>query len=435
MLVLVPNLGWAERLSARLRRRGIPVAASWEEAASGWPVVVGARSAAWSPVARVAAVVVLDAHDEAYREERAPTSNAWQVVAERARRDGAPCLLVSPCPSVVQIAQSELRPVPRAVERIGWPALVVLDRRGSDPREGLLSEPFVGAALKVLGDGERVVCVLNRTGRARLLACAGCGEIVRCEHCGHALHQVDELLSCPACGTERPVVCANCGSTRLRLLRPGVARIREELEALLRVEVAEVSGPEPSSGARGALPADDPIGRGDGRAFVGTEAVLHRVRRAGLVAFLDFDQHLLAPRFGGAEESLALLACAGRLVGGRGREPSRSGVGRVLVQTRLPDHEVLRAAVEGNPGIVASHELAVRRQLSLPPAGALALVSGAAAGTFATALSQLTALEVSDLGEGRWMVRAASTTSLCDALATVPRPAGRLRVEVDPTAL
>ena len=107
----------------------------------------------------------------------------------------------------------------------------------------------------------------------------------------------------------------------------------------------------------------------------------------------------------------------------------------MLVQTRLPDHEVLRAAVEGNPGIVASHELAVRRQLSLPPAGALALVSGAAAGTFATALSQLTALEVSDLGEGRWMVRAVSTTSLCDALATVPRPAGRLRVEVDPTAL
>ena len=141
VLVLVPNLGWAERLSARLRRRGIPVAASWEEAASGWPVVVGARSAAWSPVARVAAVVVLDADDEAYREERAPTSNAWQVVAERARRDGAPCLLVSPCPSVVQIAQSELRPVPRAVERIGWPALVVLDRRGSDLVKGYYPNP------------------------------------------------------------------------------------------------------------------------------------------------------------------------------------------------------------------------------------------------------------------------------------------------------
>jgi primosomal protein N' (replication factor Y) len=171
------------------------------------------------------------------------------------------------------------------------------------------------------------------------------------------------------------------------------------------------------------------------RAFVGTEAVLHRVRRATLVAFLDFDQHLLAPRFGGAEESLALLARAGRLVGGRGRGIPGHPVGRVLVQTRLPDHEVLRAAVEGDPGVLAAHELDLRRELSLPPVGALGLVSGSGAERFAVALGEVPGVDVADLGDGRWMVRAGATAVLCDALAAVPRPSGRLRVEVDPTAL
>ncbi len=85
VLVLVPSTGWAERLSARLVRRGYPVAASWEEARAGWPVVVGSRAAAWAPVPRLAAAIVLDAHDAAYREESAPTYSAVDVVVERAR--------------------------------------------------------------------------------------------------------------------------------------------------------------------------------------------------------------------------------------------------------------------------------------------------------------------------------------------------------------
>lgn len=446
VLVLVPNVGWAERLAARLRRRGIAVAGDWERAAAGWPVVVGARSAAWAPARRLAAAVVLDAHDEAYRDERAPTANAWEIVAERARRDGAPCLLVTPCPTVVQLDRTELEVGSRSAERAGWPALVVVDRREADPRQGLLSGALAGAAHEVLNAGAPAVFVLNRTGRARLLACAACGDLVRCEHCGHALHQADEELTCPSCRRHRPVVCASCGATRLRLLRPGTARLREELEALLRVAVVEVAGPRRRPGA-GAGGSEEPAGSEDrasvavsedARAFIGTEAVLHRVRRAGLVAFLDFDQHLLASRFAGAEEALALLARAGRLVGGRGtRWSGTTGPvhGRVLVQTRLPDHAVVRAALEGDPGILAAQEASLRHELSLPPNGALALVSGAGAEAFGDALRARGATEVADLGDGRHMVRAATTAGLCDALAAVPRPPGRLRVEVDPTAL
>ena len=407
VVVLVPNVGWADRLRARLRHRGIAVAADWAEAAAGWPVVVGSRATAWAPVPELAGAVVLDAHDEAYRSRY----DAVEVLAERAARAGVPCRLVSACPTAVQVARYRLVVAPD--ERSGWPAVSVVDRRAADPRTGLLSEELVRLAGR-LPVGAPLVCVLNRTGRARLLACAACGEIARCTTCGRPVEQDDDGLRCRGCGTTRPVVCAACGGTRLKVLRAGVSRVREELAALLGVEVGEVAGDT------GDAVPETPV-------LVGTEAVLHRVRRAAAVVFLDFDQHLLAPRFTAAEESLALLARAGRLVGGRGAP----GAGPVLVQTRLPDHPVLTAAVAGDPGRVDERPL--REELDLPPFAALAVVSGDAAAPYCAVLGGMAGVMTADLGDGRWLARAPDHRTLCDALATTPRPAGRLRVTVDPT--
>ena len=397
-LVLVPSRGWAERLAARLRSRGVDVASSWAEAAGGWPVVVGSRAAAWAPVPRLGAAVVLDAHDYEDRYD------ASEVVAERARRAGAPCVLVSPCPTAVQRVRYGPAQVPeRSQERAGWPALRVVDRRSADPRTGLLSEELVHLARRVLPLGERLVCVLDRTGRARLSACASCGALVRCTVCGRAVESTGSLLHCPGCGSQRPVVCAQCGSLRMKVLRQGVTRVREELEALLGVRVGEVSG----------RPGDQPVP--DDAVLVGTQAVLHRVRHAGAVAFLDFDQHLCAPRFSAGEQALALLVRAGRLVGGReagvGRR-SKVGPGVVMVQTRLPDHDVLRAGVAGDPGLFT--ELELRAELRLPPFSALATLKADAP----PALDG-EPVEVSPLGAGRWLVRAPDHRTLCDAVATV----------------
>jgi len=419
VVVLVPNVGWADRLADRLRRRGMAVAGSWADAAAGWPVVVGSRATAWAPVPRLAAAVVLDAHDEAYRDRY----DAVEVMVHRAAADGARCLLVSACPTAVQVHRFPVTVDPG--ERAGWPAVSVVDRRAADPRTGLLSEELVRLADRLAGGGDGgggsargpLVCVLNRTGRAKLLACAACGELARCHTCGRPVEQVGDRLVCHGCGAERPVVCAACGATRLKVLRPGVSTIRDQLEALLGLAVGEVAGPSASGPA--AVVPDTPV-------LVGTEAVLHRVRRASAVVLLDFDQHLLAPRFTAAEDALALLARAGRLVGGR----SQPGAGPVLVQTRLPDHPVLAAAVAGDPAKL--DELELRRDLALPPFGALATLSGDATATYGEALAA-SGPAAADLGDGRWLVRAPDHRTLCDALRDTPRPAGRLRVTVDPT--
>jgi primosomal protein N' (replication factor Y) len=219
------------------------------------------------------------------------------------------------------------------------------------------------------------------------------------------------------CTTERPFVCLACGSGRFRNLRAGVARVREELEALAGEPVTEVTAS-----------AGDPD---DARIAVGTEAVLHRLPAGSVAvaAFLDLDQELLAPRYRAAEQALALVARAARAVG------DRAGGGRVLLQTRQPDHPAVLAVVLGDPGRFAAAELERRQALRFPPAAALALVSGAGAADWAAAAAETAAplgVEVLGPADDRWLVRAPDPATLADHLARIPRPATRLRIEVDP---
>ena len=446
VLVLVPSAGWAERLTRRLERRGWPTAGSWEQARAGCPVVLGSRAGGWAPVPTLAAAVILDAHDAAYREESAPTYSAVDVLVERARREGVPCILVSSVPPVALAARAGLRTVAptRLEERAGWPVLERVDRRGADPRSGMFSEEFVRLARSVLDDAAArqrgpLVCVYNRTGGARLLACRHCGELARCARCGAAAAQPrgEEVLRCPRCDETRPVVCAACGRLRMKTVRAGVSRLREEVAALLGTEVGEVAGPR-AAGTEPPLP-EAPV-------LIGTEAVLHRVRRAAAVAFLDIDLHLLAPRLSATEDTLALFVRAARLVGARG---SGAPWARMQAQTRVPDHPLLRAVALGEPTAVLDEEVAIRRSSGLPPFAALAVVSGALAPAYAESLQRevetapdegpaaaAAAVSVSPLGDDRFLLRADTHAPLCDLLARTPRPGGRgLRVEVDPVSL
>lgn len=192
------------------------------------------------------------------------------------------------------------------------------------------------------------------------------------------------------------------------MVRPGVTRLREELEAAAARPVLAVTG-------------DADIDDRAADVFVGTEAVLHRVRNVDAVVFLDMDAELLAPRYRAAEQAVALIVRAGRLVG------RRSGGGVVVVQTHQPDHEVLVALAAGDIRDLGMGELERRRLLRLPPFAALALVEGACAPEVAAA----TGLEWTPTASGA-LIRADEWLDLGTLLAEAPRPPGRCRVVVDP---
>ncbi len=442
-LVVAPSLAGGADVAARLRDQGLTVALvprRWAQAAAGAQVVVGARAGAWAPVVGLAAVVVLDEHDEAHQEQAAPTWSAREVAGERARRAGVPCTWISPCPSLEALAWGPLLTLPRTGERAGWPVVDVIDRRREEPLRADLYAPRLVELLRHAtaggaGSGPRVVCVLNRKGRAAMLVCATCAELARCEVCTAAVAVVDGTeLVCRRCAAVRPAVCLRCGAGRLKALRPGVQRVREDLERLIGVPVAEVTGETPA-GSRTGSKDDDRLDAGrdhelDGAAVVvGTEAVLHRRLRPAVVAFLDLDAELLAPRYRAAEQALALLARAARLLGGKAEG------GRLVLQTRLPGHEVVQAALHADPSRVAGAEALRRQALGFPPATALALVSGPPAAAFVAGLAEQPDIEVLGPADGRWLIRAPDHDALTMALAAVARPAGRLRVAVDPTRI
>jgi primosomal protein N' (replication factor Y) (superfamily II helicase) len=437
-LVIDPSAARAAQLASQLEGQGREVVtlgsehadavrtAHWDRARAGACVVLGGRAAVWAPVPDLRAVVVVDEGDEALEDERAPTWNARDVAVERARCAGAAVRVLTPAPTVdALVAIGE--PVGGAG---GWPPVEVVDQRDEEPGHGVLSAALADALRDAVGRGARAVCVLNRRGRARLLACRTCRELARCERCGATVEQREDGFVCAHCGTARPSVCLHCHGSTFRAVRPGITRVRDDLAALLpRVEVASVDA------SNDAVP-DVPV-------LVGTEAVLHRLvgrggvgasrpagRPTGLVAYLELDQELLAPRARAAEQALWLLVRGARLLDDRGR---------LLLQTRLPDHEVVRAARRGDPMIVAGSERTSRAALGFPPFGGLAEVSGApeAVAAACAAVATAGATVLGPVADGsRALVRAPSVAALCDALATpaveAARTRGRLRIDVDP---
>lgn len=412
VLVLVPSEAWASRLSARLARRGVAVASAseWAKCRAGWPVIVGARGAAFAPTPHLAGAVVVDGDDERFRSEAAPTWHVVDVVLERCARDGAPWRVTSPLPSPALAARGLVRV--SSGEAAWWPHVEVADRRVADPHDGALLAPTLARARDALaGGGEVAVAViLQRLGTGRLLACAHCRELAQCPACGAAERSDGDELICPSDGSRRPKFCARCGGTRLRVVQSGVTTLARDVAAQLATAVTEVTT---------STPTDAPLDR----VVVGTEAVLHRVRRSTLVVFADFDQYLLAPRARARRDAVYAVARAGRIVGGRG-----VGRGAVVLQTRRDD-AVVRALVTGSLDELAAEEDDIARVLRLPPYGAVAHLSGTAAEEYATNLS-LAGLEVQH-GDVDVTVRAPTIDALCELLATTARPAGQLRVAVD----
>ncbi|HEX9505214.1 MAG TPA: hypothetical protein VGA62_04325, partial [Acidimicrobiia bacterium] len=247
---------------------GAERAAAWSRARGGACVVVGGRLAIWAPVPDLTTIVVIDEGDEALEEERAPTWNARDVARERARRTETGIVMVTPAPTVdARYALGEPVVPARSFVRASWPRVEAIDLRREAPGHWLLTAALADALRRVRDGGGRSVCVLNRRGRARLLACVACGEATRCEACGATVVGHDEGLMCPRCDTVRPSICLQCHGSRLRAVKPGIARVRDDLAALLpRARVTAIDAGSDS------IPDSDVL--------VGTEAVLHRAGSA-----------------------------------------------------------------------------------------------------------------------------------------------------------
>ena len=417
-IVVMPTQHRVKLLAAALRANNFSVAQwpqDWALAYGGVDVVIGTRSAVWAPVEKFSNMVVVDEHDDLLQEERSPTWHARDVAIERSSRVGARCILLSPIASLSARKWAGDR---RVIDSQGqWPEVLIVDRNNDEQwSRSLISSELIA---ELRDKSRRVVCVLNSKGRARLTACGSCRNILRCEKCDAALNQTDKTtLDCPRCGESRPVICQVCGSSSCAVLKPGVARLREELEAAANRSVFEVTAATETVNERCNV-------------FVGTEAVLHRVQNADTVVFLDIDSELLAPRYRANEIVATLVVHAARLVGRSTQSP------RILLQTHTPDNAFLIGLKIGDLSQYFVSDEARRSLLKFPPFGSIAQVSGKGTKAFLDSLNE--SLEFSavvqtmnkDTENG--LIRAENWQELSDVLLSAKRPAkSRLTFHVDP---
>ena len=353
---------------------------AWLRVSSGEvKVVVGARSALFAPVVELGVIVVDEEHEPSFKQGSIPRYHARDAAVERARLEGAVCILGSATPSLESRAlamsgEYERLDLPSRVGEMPLPAVEVVDMRQEPPSKGG-SEVF-SRRLRVLLHScleheQQAIVFLNRRGFAPVLYCPSCREVVRCEQCdvGLTWHRRIDRAVCHSCCEERhrPRACPICTSPALRYLGNGSERVEEVLRELM--PTARIARMDSDTMRRREDYEEtlEAFGRGELDVLVGTQMIAKGLDfpRVTLVGIVSADTGLHLPDFRASERTFQLLA---QVAGRAGR--SDLG-GRIVVQTEAPDHPAVVHATRHDYDGFAAQEEKIRQQLSYPPHGRL----------------------------------------------------------------
>ncbi len=395
-LLLVPEIGLTPQLERRLTERiggrlavlhsGLSSGArlrAWQQAARGEAdVVLGTRSAVFTPLPRLGLILVDEEQDLSFKQREGFPYSARDLAVLRARRTGCPVVLGSATPALETLHNAQqgryrwLR-LPRRAGNAQIPPMHLIDIR-NQPLCGGLSPALIEAMRQQFAQGGQVLLLLNRRGYAPAFCCHQCGWIHTCPHCGVQLvvHRSDHRLRCHHCSFSQPLPkrCSNCGGLDLRPLGQGTERLEENLRVLFPdLPMARVDRDSTQrKGHLHQLLADARAGRYP--LLLGTQMLAkgHHFPQVTLVGILGVDNSLYSLDFRAPERMAQLiLQMAGRA--GRAQRP-----GKVLLQTRHPDHPLLQILQRGSYAEFAEKALAERREAGLPPYSFQALLSAEA---------------------------------------------------------
>ena len=391
-LVLIPEIGLTPQTLRRFEERfdaNIAVLHSglgdsqrcraWQDAQSGRAdIVIGTRSAVFTPLPRPGLIIVDEEHDSSYKQQDGFRYSARDIAIKRAQLSDCPVLLGSATPSLESLHNASLDryQLHQLQQRAGsaqMPDIQVIDVRRQALSAGM-SQQMLQAVQDTLARGEQALLFLNRRGFAPTLQCHDCGWIAECRACDARLtvHRRQRHLRCHHCGWQRalPAACENCNSTALATSGLGT----EQAEGVLaqhfpqwpihRVDSDSMKGRD----AMDALVSQ--INRGQPCILLGTQMLTkgHHFPNVSLVAVIDADAMLFSADFRGEERMAQLLT----QVAGRAGRAERAGT--VIVQTHYPDHPVLCDTVQQGYARQARALLESRRAAHMPPAGHLVML-------------------------------------------------------------
>ncbi len=392
VLVIVPEIGLTPQLLDRFRQRlsgeiavfhsGLPEGErlnAWLAARAGEAdVIIGTRSAIFTPLTRPGLIIVDEEHDPSLKQQDGLRYSARDLAVMRAYRLQVPIVLGSATPSLESLANTQAKRYRhyRLDQRAGNakpPTLRLLDVRGAMMQDGL-SALLIESIKAHIGAGNQVLLFLNRRGYAPVLICHDCGWIAECSACDarYTWHRGRNRLVCHHCDEHRaiPAVCPSCSSVDLRALGSGTERIEAALaEAMPDVELIRID--RDSTRRRGSFEQAIAKARhGEAKLLLGTQMLAkgHHLPNVTLVGIIDADQGLFGADFRSAERLAQLII---QVAGRAGREVNP---GEVLIQTHHPDHPLLQTLIHGGYPAFAQAALSERQAAGLPPTRALALL-------------------------------------------------------------
>ncbi|MFY9234481.1 MAG: primosomal protein N' [Fimbriimonadaceae bacterium] len=367
VLYLVPEIALATQVIAQLRERfGRSVAIlhsnlkpseridSWMRIRSGEaPLVLGARSALFSPLTNLGLIVMDEEHEGSYKQESSPRYHAKGLARFLAERHSCPVVLGSATPSVESFFEAEqggleLLSLPKRVSNAELPSVHIDDLtegyRSGKP--GILGEQLRERMGVALSKGEQVILFLNRRSYSPFLICRDCGHPFACPHCAVSLaySKRERRMRCHHCGyqTPPPDACPECQGVRLNPFGVGTEKVEEAVgEAFPEATVARLD--RDIAQKRGALEEVLAAFRsGDTHVLVGTQMVAKGLDfpNVTLVGVIAADVSLNIPDFRASERTFQLLSQVGGRAG-RGQSP-----GHVVIQTFNPLHPAVIAAKE-----------------------------------------------------------------------------------------
>lgn len=339
-------------------------------------IVVGTRSASFAPLMRLGLIIVDQEDHPAYKGENVPRYDARSVAGERARRAGAVLVLASAHPSLESVKETETKweTIGEGPRSAKGPPVTVVDLRETSYGE-ILSTLMTDAIAACLEVGKKALLFLNRKGYAPVLLCRDCGQALRCPVCavGWTYHKREGVLRCAHCGRTggAPETCPACGGIRLVPSGFGTEALEEAVRTrfptarVARLEGHREGGRADQERANAAILSLMRAGELD--ILIGTQIVVSRSPKpvASLIGLATPDAALHLPDFRAAERAYHLLREVMALA-----DPDDPDA-RIVVQTFVPEHHVMRAVALQDSSVFYESELAARKALGYPPFGRL----------------------------------------------------------------
>jgi primosomal protein N' (replication factor Y) len=336
-------------------------------------VAVGTRSAVFLPRADWGLIVLDEEHDTSFKQEERLPYHAKEVAYSRARLGGSLLLLGSATPDIktYHAARTGHFPLISMRARVGGrelPPVQTVDLNSDPPQEGPFSQQATRALQDCLSRGEQAIILLNRRGYAPLIYCTCCGKVIHCDYCevGMTYHKSLERVVCHYCGEMKPfpLACPECGGHQYVPLMEGTEQIEEYLSAFLPAEAGVLRLDRDSTRRKGSLESIlEGFANHRAKVLVGTQMCSkgHNFPGVSLVLVLDGDIGLNLPDYRATERTFQLLHQVGGRAG-RGEAP-----GRVMIQTRAPDHYCWRYIRANDFEGFYQTEIDLRRKRRYPP--------------------------------------------------------------------